>query len=91
LSNAKPKGTPGRIALPVAGDDPKAKEIVMDLVDALGFDPVDDGTIADSWRQQPGTPGYAQDFDAAGVKRALGEASQERKPEWRAKSTAGVS
>jgi hypothetical protein len=91
LSNGKPKGTPGRIALPVAGDDPKAKKIVMDLVDALGFDPVDDGTIADSWRQQPGTPVYAQDFDAAGVKRALGEASQERKPEWRAKSTAGVS
>ena len=91
LSNAKPKGTPGRIALPVAGDDPKAKEIVMDLVDALGFDPVDDGTIADSWRQQPGTPVYAGDFDAAGVKRALGEASKERKPEWRAKSTAGVS
>ena len=91
LSNGKPKGTPGRIALPVAGDDPKAKKIVMDLVDALGFDPVDDGTIADSWRQQPGTPVYAQDFDAAGVKRALGEASQERKPEWRAKTTAGVS
>jgi predicted dinucleotide-binding enzyme len=91
LTNGKPKGTPGRIALPVAGDDPKAKKIVMDLVDQLGFDPVDDGTIADSWRQQPGTPVYAQDFDAAGVQRALGEASKERKPEWRAKSTAGVS
>ena len=91
LSNGKPKGSPGRIALPVAGDDPKAKKFVMDLVDALGFDPVDDGTIADSWRQQPGTPAYAQDFDAAGVKRALGEASKERKAEWRAKSTAGVS
>jgi hypothetical protein len=91
LSNGKPKGSPGRIALPVAGDDPKAKKFVMDLVDALGFDPVDDGTIADSWRQQPGTPAYAQDFDAAGVKRALGEASKERKPEWRAKSTAEVS
>jgi predicted dinucleotide-binding enzyme len=84
LSNGKPKGTPKRIALPVAGDDPKAKKIVMDLVDALGFDPVDDGTIADSWRQQPGTPVYAKDFDAAGVQRALGEATKERKPEWRA-------
>jgi predicted dinucleotide-binding enzyme len=91
LSNGKPKGTPGRIALPVAGDDPKAKKIVMDLVDQLGFDPVDDGTIADSWRQQPGTPVYAQDFDASGVQRALGEATKERKPEWRAKSAAGVS
>ena len=63
----------------------------MDLVDALGFDPVDDGTIADSWRQQPGSPVYTHDYDEAGAKRALGEASKERKPEWRAKSTAGVS
>jgi 8-hydroxy-5-deazaflavin:NADPH oxidoreductase len=91
LSAGKPQGTPDRIALPVAGDDPKAKKIVMDLVDQLGFDPVDDGEIADSWRQQPGTPVYAKDFDAAGVQRALGEATKERKPEWRAKSTAGVS
>ncbi|HTV91964.1 MAG TPA: NADPH-dependent F420 reductase [Verrucomicrobiae bacterium] len=90
LSEGKPQGTPGRIALPVAGDDPKAKKLVMDLVDQLGFDPVDDGTIADSWRQQPGTPVYAKDYDAAGVQRALGEATKERKPEWRAKSTAGV-
>jgi 8-hydroxy-5-deazaflavin:NADPH oxidoreductase len=88
LSNGKPKGTPGRIALPVAGDDPKAKQLVMDLVDQLGFDPVDDGTIADSWRQQPGTPVYAQDFDAAGVRKALGEASKERKAEWRARGSA---
>ncbi len=91
LTAGKPSGTPGRIALPVAGDDPKAKEVVMDLVDQLGFAPVDDGSIADSWRQQPGTPVYGTDFDAAGVQRALGEASQERKPDWRAKSTAGVS
>ena len=91
LTNGKSRGTPGRTALPVAGDDPKAKEIVMALVDQLGFDPVDDGTIADSWRQQPGTPVYAADLDAAGVQRALGEATKERKPEWRAKSAAGVS
>lgn len=91
LTNGKPQGTPGRVALPVAGDDARAKKIVMDLVDALGFDPVDDGTIADSWRQQPGTPVYGTDFDADGLQRALGEASKERKPEWRAKTTAGVS
>ena len=90
LSNGKPKGTPERVALPVAGDDARAKKIVMDLVDQLGFDPVDDGGIADSWRQQPGTPVYAQDFDAHGVRRALAEASKERKPEWRA-IKAGVS
>jgi predicted dinucleotide-binding enzyme len=91
LTKGTPRGTPGRIALPVAGDDPNAKEVVMDLVDQLGFDPVDDGSIADSWRQQPGTPVYGKDFDAAGVQRALGEASPERQPEWRAKAGAGVS
>ena len=79
-----PAGTPGRIALPIAGDDPVAKKKVMQLVDQLGFDPVDDGTLDESWRQQPGTPVYAKDFAAAGVRRALSEATRERKPEWRA-------
>jgi len=80
----KPPGTPSRIALPVSGDDAKAKQVVMDLVNAMGFDPVDAGGLDESWRQQPGTPVYATDFDAAGVRRALGQARPERKPEWRA-------
>jgi 8-hydroxy-5-deazaflavin:NADPH oxidoreductase len=80
----KPLGSPGRIALPVSGDDPKAKQTVMDLVNSMGFDPVDVGGLDESWRQQPGTPVYAADFDAAGVKRALAQATPERKPEWRA-------
>ena len=83
-NHGKPPGTPGRIALPVAGDDPKAKDVVMQLVSAMGFDPVDSGGMNDSWRQQPGTPVYAADFDAAGVRRALAQATPERKPEWRA-------
>jgi 8-hydroxy-5-deazaflavin:NADPH oxidoreductase len=84
LERGRPKGTPGRIALPVAGDDQRAKQVVMRLVDELGFDPVDDGGLDDSWRQQPGTPVYDVDHDAAGVRRALAEASPERQPEWRA-------
>jgi 8-hydroxy-5-deazaflavin:NADPH oxidoreductase len=74
LELGKPAGTPGRIALPVAGDDPNSKRTVMELVDALGFDPIDAGTIDESWRQQPGKPVYAADLDAAGVTRALAEA-----------------
>ena len=85
LKLGKPAGSPGRIALPVAGDDERAKSIVLKLVDELGFDGVDAGGLDDSWRQQPGTPVYAADFDAAGVRRALASASRERKPEWRAK------
>ena len=80
----KPAGAQGRIALPVAGDDETAKVVVIRLLDELGFDGVDAGGLDESWRQQPGTPVYATDFDAAGVKRALSEASKERKPEWRA-------
>jgi predicted dinucleotide-binding enzyme len=84
LERGRPKGTPGRIALPVAGDDQRAKEVVMQLVDELGFDPVDAGGLDESWRQQPSTPVYATDYDAAGVRRALSEASPERQREWRA-------
>ncbi len=39
----RPKGAPDRIALPVAGDDPKAKQVVLQLLDDLGFDGVDCG------------------------------------------------
>jgi predicted dinucleotide-binding enzyme len=79
----KPAGTPGRIALPVAGDDARAKAIVLRLVDEIGFDAVDAGTLDESWRQQPGSPVYAEDFDAEGVRRALAAAKKERTPEWR--------
>jgi 8-hydroxy-5-deazaflavin:NADPH oxidoreductase len=84
LEGGLPRGTAGRIALPVAGDDPHDKEIVLALVDDLGFDPVDGGSLAESWRQQPGTPVYGADLDAAGVQRALSEASPERPAEFRA-------
>lgn len=86
LDLGRPAGMPGRIALPVAGDDRRAKAVVTKLLDELGFDGVDAGGLDESWRQQPGTPVYATDFDAEGVRRALAEASLDRKPEWRATS-----
>lgn len=86
LENGKPHGTAGRIALPVAGDDASAKKQVMALVDQLGFDPVDAGSLAESWRQQPGTPVYCGDFDAAGVRKALAEASPERTEAFKAQA-----
>ncbi len=80
----RPAGSPGRIALPVAGDDKSAKETVMQLVNQIGFDTVDAGDLDESWRQQPGTPVYTSDFDAGGVQRALAQASKERTAQWRA-------
>ena len=63
-NKGQPAGTPGRIALPVASDDAAAKQKVMALVEELGFDAVDNGTLHESWRQQPGTPSYGADFPA---------------------------
>jgi 8-hydroxy-5-deazaflavin:NADPH oxidoreductase len=84
LEGGLPRGDARRIALPVAGDDPSGKRIVSGLVDELGFDAVDGGTLAESWRQQPGTPVYGTDLDAAGASRALAEASPERTDAFRA-------
>jgi predicted dinucleotide-binding enzyme len=79
----RPPGSPDRIALPIAGDDQATKSTIMRLVDELGFDPVDAGTLEESWRQQPGTSVYATDRDADGVRQALAQASPERAPEFR--------
>src|SRR5689334_6852072 len=86
LERGKPRGARDRIALPVSGDDARAKEIVIKLLDELGFDGVDAGGLDESWKQQPGSPVYATDFDADGVRRALSQASPERPAGFRAAS-----
>ncbi|WP_395852486.1 NADPH-dependent F420 reductase [Cystobacter fuscus] len=83
LEKGTPKGTPGRIALPVAGDPPEARAKVLRLVEELGFDAIDAGSLSDSWRQQPGTPCYTHDLDAARLKQALAQAERGRLPEYR--------
>src|SRR5256885_4698697 len=80
LKKGQPAGTPGRIALPVAGDDERAKAIVLKLVDELGFDAVDAGGLDVSWRQQAGPPGIAADLDAPSVLDALSKARKKRQP-----------
>jgi 8-hydroxy-5-deazaflavin:NADPH oxidoreductase len=84
LERGRREGAPDRIALPVAGDNPAAKAIVIRLVEELGFDAVDAGGLDESWRQQPGTPVYTTDFNAEGVKRALKEASNKRPSQFQA-------
>lgn len=84
LDKPQPKGTPGRVALPVSGDDEAAKKVVRDLLDEIGFDTVDTGGQDESWRQQPGTPVYGLAKDTEAVTKALAEASPERGADWRA-------
>ena len=74
--HASPSGTPGRRALPVAADPGPGAELVRGLVDALGFDPVDAGPLAESWRQEPGTPVYGPRLDAEGVRAAIAAAAR---------------
>jgi len=64
-------GQSDRIALPVSGDDLNSKMDLIQLIDALGFDGVDGGTIAESWRQQPGSPVYCTDHNKQDVLRLL--------------------
>ncbi|MBM7246229.1 NAD(P)-binding domain-containing protein [Rhodococcus fascians] len=84
LEKGVPAGTDKRIALPIAGDDVESKKLVFSVIDELGFDPVDAGSLAESWRQQPGTPVYGKDFGVDDTVKALAEASPERSAEWKA-------
>ncbi|MFD6426967.1 NADPH-dependent F420 reductase, partial [Streptomyces sp. NPDC060198] len=74
LDRGLPQGTPGRQALPVAGDDEAAKKVVRELIDELGFDTVDAGGLDESWRQQPGTPVYGDRGDVGAIREALAAA-----------------
>jgi hypothetical protein len=84
----KLEGSPCRLAIPVAGDDARAKRVVMELVNEMGFDPVDGGSLAESWRQQPSTPAYCCDYDTEktrqGIRAAVkGKAEKIRDTAWR--------
>ena len=90
LEKGVPRGTTGRVALSVMGDSSDAKATVLRLVNDLGFDPVDGGDLDNSWRQQPGTPAYCRDLDAAALRRALAEADRSRVAEYRAEQEARI-
>ncbi|WP_181802853.1 NADPH-dependent F420 reductase [Streptomyces shenzhenensis] len=64
FTSARASGAEDRSALPIAGDDVSAKADVAALLDLLGYDAVDIGTLADSWRSQPGTRVYVQPYMA---------------------------
>jgi 8-hydroxy-5-deazaflavin:NADPH oxidoreductase len=73
-SDATPPRTRSRRALVIAGDDPAAKAQVAELINGFGFDVVDIGPLAESWRIQPGTPGYTRRMNAQELTAALASA-----------------
>ena len=86
----RPPGALDRLAIPVSGDDACGKSVVMNLIDDMGFDPLDGGLLAESWRQQPSTPAYCCDYDAEetarGIRAAVkGRAEVIRDTVWREK------
>jgi predicted dinucleotide-binding enzyme len=67
MAARRPAESRDRVALPISGDNPKAKEIVAQLIDRIGFDSVDAGTIAESWRRLPGSPVLLHQSDEGGT------------------------
>lgn len=80
----KYKGTTARaedrVAISIAGDNQEHKKLVAELVDITGFDTVDAGSLAESWRQQPGTPAYCTELKEAKLKEALANAEKGKAP-----------
>ena len=78
--HGKTAGAEGRIAISIAGDNEEHKKVVAELVDITGFDTVDGGSLAESWRQQPGTPAYCTELNEAELKEALANAEKGKAP-----------
>jgi 8-hydroxy-5-deazaflavin:NADPH oxidoreductase len=86
----KPAGALGRTAIPVAGDGPSAKSLVLELADQIGFDGLDAGSLAESWRQQPGTPVYTTDLTRESARQALAQATPDQTAKWRSRPPANL-
>ena len=70
-NQGRPKGSPERFALPVAGDDLRAKDVVIGLIEEIGFDGVDAGDLDASWRQQPGSAAYCTNLGTSRLKEVM--------------------
>jgi predicted dinucleotide-binding enzyme len=86
LNGARPKDREHRWALPIAGDDQGAKNRVIELLERIGYDGVDCGTLADSWRIETDTPVYVNAY-VGPMPEGL---SLDEQIDWYAKDTAAV-
>jgi predicted dinucleotide-binding enzyme len=78
--NGETKGHPNRVAIPIAGDRARDREVAMTLMDDTGFDGYDAGALANSWRQQPGSPVYCTNLSHDEIGPALAAAERDRLP-----------
>ncbi|KTC25818.1 NADP oxidoreductase [Pseudomonas marginalis ICMP 9505] len=75
--DSRPKAAPDRRALPIAADDAAAKALVIKLLDEIGFDAADAGTLDESWRFERAKPAYCIPLDKQRLKVALAAARRE--------------
>jgi hypothetical protein len=90
IKKARSAGAPDRIAIPVAADSERHRRVAMALVEETGLDAFDAGTLADSWRQQPGSPCYCTDLTLQELPAALKAADAARLPKRRDLSFAAL-
>lgn len=75
--SARPNGHTERTTLPIAGDDATAKDAVKRFIETVGYNVVDAGSLADSWRIEPNTPIYFWPYTPA-IPEGLTEAEAKR-------------
>jgi 8-hydroxy-5-deazaflavin:NADPH oxidoreductase len=83
LANGKNEGSKERIAIPFASDREIDRDVVIKLIHDTGFDAFDTGSLADSWRQQPGAPVYGTDLTENELAEVIDKAEKERLPKRR--------
>jgi predicted dinucleotide-binding enzyme len=76
LSDGSPAGTPNRRALAYAGDDLEGRQLIADLYDEFGFDPVDAGGLADAWRLDVDQPTFVVRQNAEQLRKNLAAATR---------------
>jgi predicted dinucleotide-binding enzyme len=82
-TKATSAGSPGRIAIPVSADREADRAVGLSLVEETGFDAFYAGTLAESWRHQPGSPCYCTDLTREEMPGALAAAIASRSPKRR--------
>lgn len=76
LTDGTPAGTEDRRALATASDDADAAALVTALYDEFGFDTVDIGSVAESWRVERDQPAYVVRQNKAELEANLARATR---------------